>query len=97
MLKFEITKNPTDVLQALSERFQQTRKQMRYTQQELANRSGVSLGSIKRFERTGLISLESLVKMAHVLDCLEQFDVLFSIKNELSSVEKLFSNKMNKK
>ena len=47
---------------------------MGYTQTECATRSGVSLGSLKRFERTGQISLESLLKLAFVLECLGDFD-----------------------
>ena len=91
MLKFGITRNPTDVLQEVAERFQKLRKQHNYSQQQMAERSGVSLGSIKRFERTGLISLDSLVKLAHVLDALEQFDILFQVKEDFSYIEKLFS------
>lgn len=97
MLKFGITKNPTDILQDLAERFQKLRKQHNYSQQQMAERSCVSLGSIKRFERTGLISLDSLVKLAHVLDALEQFDTLFQAKEDFSHIEKLFSNQSKRK
>ena len=90
-MKFGITKNATDVLQEVAERFQKLRKQHKHSQLQMAERSGVSLGSIKRFERTGLISLDSLVKLAHVLDALEQFDTLFQAKEDLSHIEKLFS------
>jgi transcriptional regulator with XRE-family HTH domain len=38
------------------------------TQEGLAKRSGVSLGSLKRFESSGHISLESLLKLALVLE-----------------------------
>ncbi len=44
------------------------RKQLTLTQGELAERSGVSLGSIKRFESSGQISLESLLKLAQILN-----------------------------
>ena len=97
MLKFWITKNPTDVLQEVAERFQKLRKQHNYSQQQMAERSGVSFGSIKRFERTGLISLDSLVKLAHVLDTLEQFDTLFQAKEDISHIEKLFSKQSIRK
>ncbi|MBP6460300.1 MAG: helix-turn-helix transcriptional regulator [Crocinitomicaceae bacterium] len=97
MLRFGISKNPTDVLQEIAERFQKLRKQHNYSQQQMAERSGVSLGSIKRFERTGLISLDSLLKVAHVLDALEQFDTLFLPKEDLSHIEKLFSNQSKRK
>ena len=42
-----------------------------------AERTGVSYGSIRRFEQTGEISLLSLVKIANALDCLEDFNELF--------------------
>lgn len=47
---------------------------MNLSQEGLAKRSGVSLGSLKRFERTGLIAFDSLLKLAMVLDCLGDFD-----------------------
>lgn len=46
---------------------------MNLTQEGVANRSGVSWGSVKRFESTGQVSLESLLKIALVLDCLDDF------------------------
>jgi transcriptional regulator with XRE-family HTH domain len=50
---------------------------MGYTQHELAQRSGVSYASVKRFEQTGDISLVHLLKLANVLNRLTEFDVLF--------------------
>lgn len=38
----------------------------------------MSLGSIKRFERTGQISLESLLKLALVLNSLDSFNSVFA-------------------
>ncbi len=49
---------------------------MSLTQAGLARRSGVTLGSLKRFETTGLIAFDSLLKLALVLDCLGDFDKL---------------------
>ena len=43
---------------------QQLRKKNGISQFELFKRSGVSFGSIKRFETTGQITLESLLKLA---------------------------------
>ncbi len=93
MLNFSLAKNPSDLLQILAKRHQVIRKKIGYSQQELADRSGVSLGSIKRFERTGLISLESLLKLAHVLNRLEDFDKVLENQNNLDDIEKLFSDK----
>jgi hypothetical protein len=47
----------------------------------LSQRSGVSLGSIKRFERTGEIALSSLLKLAMVLGYENDFNNLFTRKN----------------
>lgn len=44
------------------------RKRKKITQKQLAARSGVSLGSLKRFEQSGEISLQSLKKIAIALD-----------------------------
>jgi len=49
---------------------------MSYTQNECATRSRVSLGSLKRFESSGQIALESLLKLALVLECLEDFSAV---------------------
>jgi len=43
----------------------------------LAAKSGVSLGSIKRFEQIGEISLQSLTKLAIALEVEEELETLF--------------------
>ena len=73
MLSF-LPKTPSEVQLILKEKFKKQRKSLKITQQNLANKSGVSLGSIKRFEQTGQISLESLLKIAFVLECLDGFE-----------------------
>ena len=62
----------------LADRFKVYRKKAGLTQLELSDRSSVSYGSIKRFEGTGKISLESLWLLAHALGCDGQLDDLFS-------------------
>lgn len=49
---------------------------MNLTREGLAERSGVTWSSLRRFERTGFIALESLLKLALVLDCLGDFEKL---------------------
>lgn len=73
MLSF-LPKNPQDVMAELRIKFKEKRLAMSYTQKECATRSGVSLGSLKRFESSGQISLESFLKLALVLECLGDFD-----------------------
>lgn len=92
-MKFGLNKKPVDVLQEIAQRHKVLRKQWGYSQSELARRSGVSLGSLKRFETTGQISLESLLLLADVLNRLNDFDALFRPIENLEAIEKLFSDK----
>jgi len=62
---------------ALVSRMRNRRQSMEITQKNLATRSGVSYASIRRFELLGEISLQSLMKIALALDCLEDFNELF--------------------
>lgn len=52
----------------IANRMVQLRKRKKISQRELAVRSGVSLGSVKRFEQTGEISLRSFTKLAIALE-----------------------------
>lgn len=45
---------------------------------QLSDKSGVSLGSLKRFEQTGEISLASLVALAEALGCEDDLRGLFA-------------------
>ena len=67
-------KTPRDVQRGLAGRFKARRLAMNLTQEGLAARSGVSWSSLKRFEYTGLIALDALLKLALVLGCLGDFD-----------------------
>ncbi len=46
------------------------------TQEELAEKSGVSIGSIRRFERDGGIQLTSLIRILQALDLDRNLDLL---------------------
>lgn len=62
----------------LAKRIASLRKRKKLSQSELAKRSGVSFGSVKRFEQTGAISLASLTKIAIALEVETELDTLFS-------------------
>ncbi len=62
----------------IAERMVQLRKRKKLSQKSLALRSGVSLGSLKRFEQTGEISLQSLTKIAIALEVEGELEDLFS-------------------
>ncbi len=65
---------PRDAQRELTHRFKARRLALNLTQEGLAARAGVSWSSLKRFEHTGLIALESLLKLAMVLGCLSDFE-----------------------
>ncbi len=52
----------------IAQRVRDIRKRRSISQKRLSEMSGVSYGSIKRFETTGQISLVSLTKLAMALD-----------------------------
>lgn len=54
------------------------RKRRKISQQKLADLSGVSYGSIKRFETSGQISLLALTKIAMALDMADELRNIFS-------------------
>jgi transcriptional regulator with XRE-family HTH domain len=61
----------------LVKRFVKRRKEYGLTQKELSIQSGVSYGSIRRFESRGDISLSSLLKISSSIGCLSDFNQLF--------------------
>lgn len=85
---------PDSVMQTLKESFKNKRLSFDFTQEGLANKSGVSLGSLKRFESTGQISLESLLKLAVILECLEDFLGIAQEKKQIiNSIDELLEKK----
>lgn len=73
--------NPKTLAKNLSKRVRARRLELNLTQAGLAKRSGVSLGSIQRFENQAEISLKSLLKIAVALNATNEFKQLFSIQN----------------
>ena len=63
---------------ALAKRVRNIRKRRGISQEELSKKSGVSYGSVKRFENTGMISLLSLTKIAMELDCVDDIKDMFT-------------------
>lgn len=62
----------------LAQRIRLIRKRRSISQKELSHQSGVSYGSVKRFEATGKISLLSLTKIAIALDCADEIRGMFT-------------------
>ena len=73
----------------ISQRFKTIRKNRKFSQQRLSELSCVSYASIRRFEKTGDISLASLVKLALALQLYDDLDNLFKIQKEYKSIEEV--------
>lgn len=93
-------KSSTQIAQEIAQRVKLRRKEKKWTQEEMAKRSGMSFASYKRFEQKNEIEFTSLIKIAIALDCEKDFDSLF-VKKIFSSLEEMMAfeklqNKMNK-
>lgn len=80
--KFDISSfvdvRTTDAVKAdFVNRFIKRRKEYGLTQKQLAQKSGVSYASIRRFEEIGEVSFTSLLQLADSIGMLEDFDVIF--------------------
>lgn len=80
--------NLADVKKSLSTRLRALRLAAGWKQTTLAEHSGVTVASLRRFESTGEISLTNLLKMAWALGRLEEFDKLFK-PMEVTSIREL--------
>ena len=69
---------PYEINKGIAARLRAVRKRRKISQARLSEKSGVSLGSVKRFESTGDISLVSLTKIAIALGVENELKQLFS-------------------
>ncbi len=74
-------KTPNDIAKELVEKIKQHRKKLKISQIQLAAKSGVSLGSIKRFESKYEISLNSFIKILIALNLERDLENLFLQKS----------------
>jgi len=74
-------KTPNDIAHELVEKIKQHRKKLKISQAQLASKSGVSLGSIKRFESKYEISLNSFIKILIALNLEQDLENIFTQKN----------------
>ncbi len=70
---------PREVTKHLAARARAKRLYLNLSQHTLSQRSGVSYGVLKKFEQTGQISLESLLKIALALNALKDFYEVFAL------------------
>jgi transcriptional regulator with XRE-family HTH domain len=71
-------KNYGDINDGLVQREVARRKERKLTQKQLAEKSGVSYASLRRFETTGEIELHSLILLMFALGDEAELETLFS-------------------
>ncbi|MCK5529281.1 MAG: helix-turn-helix transcriptional regulator [Kiritimatiellae bacterium] len=82
---------PEEVAIKLAEKTVQLRLARNWKQSTLAERAGVSLPSVRRFENTGLISLKHLLRLVFVLGHLSDFELVLNlpVANSINELESL--------
>lgn len=88
--------NPASILKGIALRLRERRLELNLTQKGLANKAGVSLGTLKRFENTHEISLKHLIRIALVLDASGEFEQLFT-KRQFESLDEVLKTTKEKK
>jgi transcriptional regulator with XRE-family HTH domain len=92
MGKYSVNKVPSDILISIAQSVVTLRKEECWTQQDLAEKSDVSYGSIKRFERLGQISFESLLKIVEALGRLSEFENILLPPKDSQRIKQLFKS-----
>lgn len=77
---------PSDVMQRTAQRAKALRLEQNITQQELADKVGIAVGTVKRFEKTGEVQFNHLLRIALVLGRLDDFKTLFEPENVPASL-----------
>ena len=90
---------PQEMLKRIAEKARAKRLSLDLSQLTLSERSGVSYGVLKKFERTGRISLESLLKLGLILGSLGDFDLVFAPNKpeEALSLDELMQDNKRKR
>lgn len=88
-----IGKTPKEIGRIISANERSIRKKAKMSQDQLSAKSGVSLGSLKRFEQSGEISLYSLLKLAAALNCEDDFLQLFT-KKQYHSIQEIIDEQI---
>ena len=86
---------PSDVIKRLAERMKGIRKRKKISQKQMAARSNVSYATLRKFEQTGQISLESFVKIAMELGVIGEINSLFTEPVYTSIEEVVNAGKQN--
>lgn len=82
-----LSKTPGEIQQTIAGRMRTIRRKRKISQKKLSELSGVSLGSVKRFEQRGEVSFLSLIKISYALGNSSELEHLFEETVPLSIEE----------
>lgn len=78
-----------DVMALIADRFKRLRlDHFNWSRELLGSKSGVNASTIKRFEKTGQITIENLLLLAMAMDAVDEFTRLFPFP-KLTSIREL--------
>ena len=78
---------PEEIAQQLAQRLRAERLDRNWKQETLAEHSGVSLPTVRRYERTGRTTVHNLLRLCHALGRLDEFDGLLKPPPAVSLAE----------
>ena len=88
---------PADILKALSRWVRTERQRLRWTQAELARRSGVPAATISRLELTGLGSTDAVLKILFALNQLDAVSDFLKERQRLADLPTTLQEELPKK
>lgn len=91
MINFD-QKTAPEIGMSIATRVRARRKELKLTQEKVSRKSGVPLSTYKRFEQSGLVSLDALVQIAIALGYEDDFDALFA-KRGYASIEEVIHDR----
>lgn len=90
-MNYGIEKTPRELMYIFGERIKHLRKEQKISRRHMADISGVPAPTLRKFEKTGIISLESFLMLVKTLRRLEEFEQLLQ-PNYLESKRYLFDH-----
>lgn len=88
--------NPDEIAKEMASDFRRRRIEKNLTREQVADKSGVAVSNITRFEQKGLISLKNLIAIAISLEYASEIRRVFS-QPKYSTMEELQQIKRNAK
>lgn len=86
--------NPDEIAMEMAHDFRRRRIEKNLTREQVADKSGVAVSNITRFEQKGLISLKNLIGIAMALEYTSEVRSIFS-QPKYSTMEELQQIKRN--